>query len=266
MFGRKCSIIGVVHIPPLPGSAGYKGSIDAILAGALFDALEYKDGGLDAILVENMHDVPYHKGFVDPETTAAMAIVARAMKYECQLPVGIQLLAGANIEALGAAIASDVDFIRVEGFVYAHVGDEGIHESCAAKLIRKRAQLHAGRIKIFADIKKKHAAHALTADVSLLETARDAEFSRADGVIISGISTGHAPEPGDVQMVRSGVKCHVLVGSGVTPGNVHQFIPYAEALIVGSSLKHEGLWENTVDPERVEKFMDAARAPLAAAK
>jgi hypothetical protein len=232
----------------------------------LSDALDYKEGGLDGILVENMHDVPYHKGFVDPETTAAMAIIAKAMKYETQLPTGLQLLAGANLEALGAAIASDVDFIRVEGFVYAHVGDEGIHEACAAKLIRKRVQLHAERIKIFADIKKKHAAHAITADVSLLETARDAQFSRADGVIISGVSTGHAPDPADVQMVSSGVDCHVMVGSGVTPGNIHQFMPYAAALIVGSCLKYDGRWENTVDPERVEKLMQAARAPLAVAR
>jgi membrane complex biogenesis BtpA family protein len=266
MFGRKCSVIGVVHVPPLPGAAGYGGTIDGILATALSDALDYKEGGVDAMLVENMHDVPYHKGFVEPETTAAMTVVARALKYECQLPLGIQLLAGANLEALAAAIAADVDFIRVEGYVYAHVGDEGIHESCAAALIRKRANLHAERIKIFADVKKKHSAHAITADVSLLETARTAEFFKADGVIVSGLSTGHAPEPADVQMVRSGVNCHVLVGSGVTAGNIHSFMPHADALIVGSSLKIDGRWENKVDPERVKKFMHAAISQSAVRK
>ena len=128
------------------------------------------------MLVENMHDVPYLKGYVYPETTATMTVVARALKYECQLPLGLQLLAGANMEALGAAVAADIDFIRVEGYVYAHIGDEGLHESCAAALIRKRANLHAERIKIFADVKKKHSSHAITADISLEDTARDAEF------------------------------------------------------------------------------------------
>lgn len=260
MFGRKCSIIGVVHIPPLPGAAGYAGSMDGILAPALFDALTYKECGIDALVVENMHDVPYHKGFVDPETTAAMAIVAKAIKYETQLPLGLQLLAGANLEALGAAIAADLDFIRVEGFVYAHVGDEGIHESCAAKLIRKRAQLQAERIKIFADVKKKHASHSITADVSLADTAKHAEFFRADGVIVSGMTTGHAPDPAEVSEVRSEVGCHVLVGSGVTIDNVHKFMPFADALIVGSSLKVDGKWQNKVDEERVERFMHTVKS------
>ncbi len=136
-------------MPPLPGSAGFKGGIDRLLATALNDALTYKENGIDAIIVENMHDVPYLKGYVYPETTATITVVARALKYECQLPLGLQLLAGANMEALGAAVAADVDFIRVEGFVYAHIGDEGLHESCAAVLIRKRANLQAERIKSF---------------------------------------------------------------------------------------------------------------------
>jgi membrane complex biogenesis BtpA family protein len=260
MFGRKCSIIGVVHVPPLPGAAGYKGSMEEILASALSDAMIYKDGNLDALMVENMHDVPYYKGFAHPETTAAMAIVTRALKDETQLPVGVQILAGANLEALGAAIAAGADFIRVEGFVYAHVGDEGIHESCAAVLVRRRSELQCERIKIFADIKKKHSSHSITSDVSLSETAKAAEFFRADGVVITGISTGAAPEPKDVQAVRASVSCHVLVGSGVTSENVERFKGNADALIVGSYLKYDGLWKNAVDPERVKRFVEAAES------
>lgn len=148
MFGRKCSIIGVIHVPPLPGSASYGGSMEAILGTALSDAMSYKDGGVDALLVENMHDVPYLRGHVEPETTAAMAVVAHAIKYETVLPIGIQILAGANLEALGVAVASGLDFLRVEGYVYAHIGDEGFHQSCAAELIRRRAVLKAEHIKI----------------------------------------------------------------------------------------------------------------------
>src|SRR6516164_4501587 len=134
MFGRKCSVIGAVHVPPLPGSADFAGNMEGILAQTLIDALTYKEEGVDALIVENMHDVPYLKGYVEPETVAAMSVLANAVKYETMLPLGVQLLAGANLEALAVAIASDLDFIRVEGFVFAHVGDEGVHESCAAEL------------------------------------------------------------------------------------------------------------------------------------
>src|SRR6185436_13037350 len=113
----------------------------------------------------------------------------------------------ANLEALGVAVAADLDFIRVEGFVFAHVGDEGYQESCAAELIRRRCNLKAERVQIFADIKKKHSAHAITGDVSLTETARAAEFFKADGVIVTGMHTGHSPDASEVKNVKSSVGC-----------------------------------------------------------
>jgi membrane complex biogenesis BtpA family protein len=256
MFNRKCSLIGVVHLQPLPGSAGYGGSMDEILRWALEDALNYKENGVDALIIENMHDVPFLNGHVEPETTAAMTIVAQSLKYETMLPLGVQILAGANLEALGVAIAASLDFIRVEGFVYAHVGDEGLHQSCAPQLIRRRAALKAENIKIFADIKKKHSAHAITSDVSLLETARAAEFFHADGVVVSGIATGHAPDAENVKTVRAGTDTHVLIGSGITEDNIDQFVPWADALIVGSSLKKDGKWNNHVDGDRVARLVE----------
>jgi membrane complex biogenesis BtpA family protein len=251
MFNRKCSLIGVVHVLPLPGSAGYSGNMEEIVRLALDDAGKYKEGGLDAIMIENMHDVPYLKGYVEPETTAAMAVVAKVIREKTKLPMGVQLLAGANIESLAVALAASLDFIRVEGFVFAHVGDEGIHESCAAKLIRRRAQLKAEHLKIFADIKKKHSSHAITEDVSLIETARAAEFFKADGVIVTGSATGEAPPPESVRGVAAGCGVPVLVGSGVTPENIEQFLPSVNGLIVGSALKYDGQWDKHVDPARV---------------
>lgn len=255
MFGRPCSIIAVVHVLPLPGSASYRGSMDEILAAALRDALAYKDGGVDALLVENMHDAPYLKGSVEPETTAAMSVVADCLKRECMMPCGVQILAGANIEALAVAVACSLDFIRVEGFVYAHVGDEGIHESNAACLMRRRSALKAGHVRVFADIKKKHSAHAITGDVGLEETARAAEFFLADGVVVSGVSTGSPADPDEVRAVRKAVSGSVLVGSGVTAENITLYTAHSDALIIGSAFKHGGLWRNHVDPERVKRLV-----------
>jgi len=259
MFNRKCSMIGMVHLQPLPGAAGYAGSIDRIMAGALDEAMTFKENGFDALMLENMHDVPYLKGRVEPETTAAMAVIASAIKYETQMPLGIQILAGANLEALGAAVASALDFIRVEAFVFAHVGDEGYQESCAAELIRRRWQLRAEHIKIFADIKKKHSAHAITGDVSLIETARAAEFFKADGVVVTGMHTGDPPTAEDMENVRRSVECFVLAGSGVSAENVHLYQPWCDAIVVGSSLKGGGKWNNPLETERVKRFIERTR-------
>jgi len=258
MFGKSCSVIGVVHVPALPGAAGYNGFMDQCLATSIIDAMTYKEEGVDGLLIENMHDVPYLRGHVEPETVAAMAVIASAIKYECMMPIGIQILAGANIEALAVAHACDLDFIRVEGYVYAHVGDEGIHQSCAAQLVRKRAQIKAEKVKIFADIKKKHSAHAITEDVNLIETAHAAEFFKADGVIVTGMRTGIAPPAEQVSSVKAAVNVPVMVGSGITPENVAQYSKYADAVIFGSYAKFDGDWTKKVDPERVKRLVNAA--------
>lgn len=257
MFGRRCSIIGVVHLLPLPGSDAWGGNIKELLELAVEDALAYKKGGVDALILENMHDVPYLRGRVEPETTAAMARIAGTVKQETGLQLGIQLLAGANLDSIAAAVAAEADFIRVEGFVYAHIGDEGLHQSTAAELLRKKAALKS-EIKIFADIKKKHSAHAITQDVSIAETAQAAEFFKADGVIVTGSATGKPASIADIKSVKSAVKLPVLVGSGVTPENIKNYTPVSDALIVGSAMKHDGNWQNHVDQSRVEALVEAA--------
>ncbi|XP_031411255.1 uncharacterized protein F13E9.13, mitochondrial-like [Meleagris gallopavo] len=151
-----------------------------------------------------------------------------------------------------------LDFIRVEGFVFSHVADEGIINACAGNLLRYRKLIGAENIQIFADIKKntgKHNAHALTADISVAETASAAELFLADGVVLTGTATGLPADPGELREVQHAVKIPVLIGSGVTLENVKNYLD-ANALIIGSYFKREGYWANGVDPDRVKKFME----------
>src|SRR5205085_2099538 len=136
------------------------------------------------------------------------------------LPLGIQVLAGANATALAVAHACGASFVRVEGFVFAHVGDEGLIESSAGALLRYRRAISAGTVRVFADIKKKHSAHAITADVDIVETAKAAEFFQADGVIVSGVATGQPADASEVRAVSDAVAIPTLIGSGITPENV----------------------------------------------
>ena len=100
---------------------------------------------------------------------AAMASVGSEIRRAVPLPLGVQVLAGANREALAVAHACGASFVRVEGFVFAHVADEGLIESGAGDLLRYRRKIGADGIRVFADIKKKHSSHALTSDVDLEE-------------------------------------------------------------------------------------------------
>jgi membrane complex biogenesis BtpA family protein len=202
-----------------------------------------------------MHDVPYLKSEVGPEIVAAMTAIGTEVKNECQLPVGIQILAGANIEAMAVAHAASLDFIRAEGFAYAHVADEGIIEASAAKLLRYRRMIGADRVQVWTDVKKKHSAHAITADVSLGETAETVEFMGADCVIVTGSATGQAPKVADIQEAKSHCHLPVFLGSGISESNIEQFYREADGFIIGSSFKIDELWSNTIDPGRVTQFM-----------
>src|SRR6185369_1720731 len=173
----------------LPGTPASSASLRELVQLAVEESSTYRRHGVHGLILENMHDTPYLRGGVGPEITAAMTVLAQAVRASSELPCGVQILAGANHEALAVAHATGLDFVRVEGFAYAHVADEGIIESSAASLLRFRRQIGAERVQVWADVKKKHASHALTADVSIGETAGAAEFMRADAVIVTGSAT-----------------------------------------------------------------------------
>ena len=259
MFGRPRALIGMVHVGALPGTPAAHHSVEKLVQHAVAEALVYRDAGYTAIAIENMHDRPYVKGAVGPEVTAAMAVIGHEVKRATGLPLGVQVLAAANREALAVAHACGAEFVRVEGFVYAHVADEGVIESCAGELLRHRRAIGAERVRVFADVKKKHSAHAITADVSLAETARAAEFFLADGVIVTGAATGEAASPTDVRDTVDGCTLPVLVGSGLTPANLATYA-HAHGFIVGSSVKQGGFWANPLDRDAVRAVADAFAA------
>ena len=254
------ALIGMVHVGALPGTPRAVLSVEELVKEALRDVWALAEGGCEAILVENMHDVPYLKREVGPEVVASMTAVCRAINEATNLPCGVQVLAGANEAALAVALAAGMDFVRAEGFVFGHVADEGWMDACAGPLLRYRKQIGAEHIQVWADLKKKHAAHAMTADVSLAETVKAAEFFGADAVIVTGEATGRETSTADLSSSRGATKLPVIVGSGVTAENAAAMLQHADAVIVGSALKKDGHWTAPVDLDRVKAVAAAVRA------
>jgi len=253
---NKKTIIGMIHVDPLPGTPKFNSAMPEIIAKAKAEARLYQEAGLDALAIENMHDIPYLNKTVGPEIVAAMAVVGYEVKNVTGLPCGVQVLAGANKEALAVAVAGGLDFIRAEGFIFGHVADEGYIDACAGEVLRYRRQIGAEHILVLTDIKKKHSAHAVTADVDIVETAHAAEFFLSDGVIVTGVATGQEASLEEVQRVKAAVQIPVVVGSGVTVENVERYLAVADALIIGSYFKQGGHWTQGVEVERVKRFME----------
>lgn len=256
LFGVRRALIGAIHTGGLPGTPNAARGVDAIAEECAAEARMYAAAGFHGVVIENTHDRPYLKGSVGPEIAAALAVIGYSVRRASGLPLGVQVLAAANQSALAVAHACGAHFVRVEGFVFAHVADEGLIESSAGELLRYRRMIGANDVLIFADIKKKHSAHAITADVDLAETARAAEFFLADGVIVTGVSTGRPADPGEVRSVSQAVKVPTLVGSGITVENIREYAD-ADAFIVGSSVKRDGVWSGPLDEARVRALSRA---------
>lgn len=253
------ALIGMVHVLALPGTPFASRSLAEIEDVALRDAALLARLGFDAIIIENMHDRPYVNAPHGPETIAAMTRVGLAIRRELpRMPLGVQVLSFGHLEALAIAMAIDGAFIRVENFVFAHVADEGLlPEAAAGRLLRERSRLGAAHVALMCDIKKKHASHALTADVPIADAAKAAEFFGADGLIVTGTHTGTPTDPSDLAAARKGASLPVWVGSGVTPEQVRPLLKQADALIVGSSIKKGGVWHHPVDAKRAGAIIDA---------
>lgn len=113
-------------------------------------------------------------------------------------------------------------------------------------------------IAVLADVKKKHSAHSITSDVDIVETVRAADFFRADGVVVTGSSTGHPADSLELRKIKAatGNRVPVCIGSGITPENAVDFA-CADAFIVGSYFKERGDWRNDLCPVRISEMCKA---------
>lgn len=253
--GRRI-LIGVVHLPPLPGSPRWAGDMDKVIRAAVDDARAYEEGGADAVIIENFGDIPFTKSAVAPETVAAMAVAGAAVRGALGLPMGFNVLRNDGLSALALCAACGGDFLRVNVLSGAMVTDQGVIEGDAFTLLRKQQNL-APHVKILADVLVKHAAPL--GDLSIEIAARDtAERGLADALIVSGTGTGDAAEVDDVRRVRAACpESPILLGSGVTAANAASYMEFADGVIVGTSVKRGGKLFHPVDPARVTALRKA---------
>ena len=250
-------LIGMVHAAPLPGSPRWDGSMERIVTAAVDDARALVEHGMDALLLENYGDAPFTPGRVEPATIAGLAVVAREIRRALpQAPLGINVLKNDARAALAIACAVGARFIRVNVHAGAVLADQGLVHSDAYGTLRDRRLLGV-EIAIFADVGGKHAVPL--APVDLEQHARDLTHrSLADGLVVSGQATGAATAIEDLKRVRSAVPdVPLLVGSGVTPETAEELLSVADALIVGTALKHDGDVSAPVDPDRVRRLVAA---------
>lgn len=260
LFGVDRPVIGMVHLPPLPGAPGSGGSGQEIRDRVLrdVDALAAGGRGVDAVLLENFGDAPFHPGAVPPHVVARMSVLVSEARRHTDLPLGVNVLRNDAVGALSVAAAAGARFVRVNVWTGARVTDQGILEGKAHEVLRLRRTL-GSRVRVFADVGVKHSAPVTPRPLE--EEAREAAGrGGADALVVTGPATGSPPEAERISGVRDAVRgTPVVVGSGVTPGTVPALLRASDGLIVGSALQEGGGPGRPVEEERVRRLMDAVR-------
>lgn len=252
-------LVGVIHLPALPGSPRHELPVDALAAAAARDAAALAAAGFDAVLVENFGDAPFFPGSVPAVTVAAMTACARAAREAAPgLSLGINVLRNDADAALAVAVACGASFVRINVHVGARVTDQGIVEGRAHATLRTRAALRAEHIALLCDVDVKHSA-PLGARPLAEETAELVGRGLADAVLVTGTGTGHPVDAEQLAaVVRAAAPAPVLVASGVTPESV-DLVADAHGVVVGSCLRADGRAGGPVDIARATRFAAAFR-------
>jgi membrane complex biogenesis BtpA family protein len=258
---RARSLIGVVHLLPLPGDPAHReGGFAAAYARAREDAEALVSGGVSGLIVENFGSAPFAKGNagdrIPPHQAAALALVCLACK-QLGVPVGVNCLRNDARTALGIAAACELDFIRVNVHTGAYVTDQGVIEGEAADTLRYRDLLGARQIEIWADVLVKHATPLAPLDPEAA-THDCLDRGLADAVIVTGTATGAEVDEALLLRVREAAQGKpVIIGSGLRRDNAARLLAHADMAIVGTYFKRNGLVREPVDVARVRELVAA---------
>jgi membrane complex biogenesis BtpA family protein len=256
LTGAPKPIIGMVHLPALPGTPLYdaEGGMDAIRDWVKRDLDALQQGGIHAVMFCNENDRPYQLD-ADFASVAAMGDVIASVRGELSVPFGVNVLWDPKA-TLAVAAASGAAFCR-EIFTGAFAGDFGVWVRNAGDAFRYRRQLGAEHVKTMFNINAEFAQQLAPRPVP--EVARSVAFSSSpDAILVSGPITSQPTTASALAEVAEAVKSTgipVLVNTGFKASNAEDLLAYADGAIVGSSLKVDGVTWNRVDVSRVKELM-----------
>lgn len=258
----KPELVGVIHLPALPGSPHSALSMPEIIAGVRSDAKALAAAGFDSVVVENFGDAPFFKADVPKVTVAAMTAACVAVREAAPtLGVVVNVLRNDADAALAIAAVTGAWAIRVNIHTGARVADQGLIEGRAAETLRTRRALGV-HVAVWADVDVKHSAplapYPLDQDVHDLVYRGGAEV-----VIASGSGTGVLPTEDKLRVTSElvrGAGARMGLGSGAMVATLPMLSKYIDVLIVGSALRSGGRAGGLIDAEAASRFADAFRA------
>lgn len=260
---REFRLIGVLHLPPLPGSANYEGTpVSEMARNAAADARVLEDAGFTDVMVQDASDEP-QPTVVGAATVAALAVVGAAVRDATTIGLGV--VVGHNDGPAGVAIAHAIGatFVRVKVLTGVSIGPTGWMEGCSLEVAHMK-RLVGSQVEIWADLHEATSS-ALSGDLAWA-AAQAVDFGGADAVIVTRDS-GVADATADIASLRAsgvvGAGVPVFIGGRVSQANLETAVAGSDGAILGSVLKDGAGYDARIDPEVARRLGDATRAFVA---
>ncbi len=257
MRAGRHPIIAMIQLPPLPGSARYRGAgKQDVLAGAVADARVAAAAGMDGLMIQNLGDVPVGHG-VSALQVAWMTMLAHEVRATAPLPMGLNFLENDAEAMLAVASAVGLDFVRLKVFVGAMVTAAGVVEGCAHRANALRTQLGRDDIAFFADVHDRTGVPL--GQRPLLADVREAiDLGQADALVLTGSSFDESLVFHDQVRQRYTATPRILGGDSAV-ANLAVSFPLVDATMVSSSLKDSNDAFGRFVPAKVEDYMTEVR-------
>lgn len=254
IFGVKKPIIAMLHLDALPGDPlfQYGDDMDVVVEHARADLHALQDGGVDGIIFSNEFSLPYQRK-MDMVTPAAMAYVIGCLRSEIRVPYGVDAISDGQA-CLELAAAVKAQFVRGT-FCGVYVGDGGLYNNDFSHLLRRKAALHLDDLKMLYFINPESDRNLDTrplADIARSTIAKAAP----DGLCISANAAGQDVDDALIASVKeANPEIVVLCNTGCRVNTIERKLSTADAAVVGTTFKVDGVFENRVDVNRVKEFM-----------
>ena len=255
LFGVKKPIIAMLHLDALPGDPLFKygNDMDVVVEHARADLHALQDGGVDGIIFSNEFSLPYQR-HMDYVTPAAMAYVIGCLRSEIRVPYGVDAISD-GLACLELAAAVKAQFVRGT-FCGVYVGDGGLYNNDFSHLLRRKAALHLDDLKMLYFINPESDRNLDTrplADIAKSTMAKAAP----DGLCISANAAGQEVDDALIASVKeANPNVVVLCNTGCRINTIERKLTTADAAVVGTTFKRDGIFEERVDVERVRAFME----------
>lgn len=259
VFGGTVPVIGMLHLRALPGDPGYdeEGGLADVIDRARKDLDALQAGGVDAVMISNEFSLPYLTS-TEPITAICMARIVGELRSRIDRPFGVNVLWDGKA-SVDLAAATGAAFVR-EIFTGVYASDFGLWDTQVGATARHRARVSATGVRLLFNVVPEAASYL--GGRQLADIVRSTVFNaRPDGICVSGLTAGAATDSSALKIVKEAAPTTpVFVNTGVNDRNVREQLGIADGAVVGTFFKHDGVFENPVDPERVKALMTIVKS------